>query len=285
LPDSGFGNLLAKRLDRNGVNVIAGCLTSDGAAALRNACSQTLKTVELDVSKETSIRQAKERVLKLLPAGKGLWALVNNAGISGTVGPIEWQTQADYRSVIEINLFGVIFVTNAFLPLVRHERGRVVNMASIIGRFAMACGPYSAAKYGVEGFSDQLRRELYKTGVTVHIIEPGYFQTGIVSEERMRKDIETRFQKCDKELQEYYGETFKLETQQKFCSLLSLIMSPKIHKVVDAYDHAVLSMFPKNRYVVGFDANILFRILWNLPEWLSDFIVTRPMATPAGAKK
>ena len=53
------------------MNVIAGCLTSDGAAALRNACSQTLKTVELDVSKETSIRQAKERVLKLLPAGKG----------------------------------------------------------------------------------------------------------------------------------------------------------------------------------------------------------------------
>ena len=53
------------------MNVIAGCLTLDGAAALRKACSQTLKTVELDVGKETSIIQAKENVLKLLPAGKG----------------------------------------------------------------------------------------------------------------------------------------------------------------------------------------------------------------------
>ncbi|KAH3716199.1 hypothetical protein DPMN_058918 [Dreissena polymorpha] len=57
--NTGFGNLLAKRLDRKGVNVIAGCLTADGTAALRNAYSRTLKTVELDVSKETSIRQAK----------------------------------------------------------------------------------------------------------------------------------------------------------------------------------------------------------------------------------
>lgn len=87
----------------------------------------------------------------------GLWAVVNNAGIAGTVSPIEWQTADDFRRSLEVNFFGLVFVTQAFLPLVRIERGRVVNMASIMGRFCMATGPYGASKYAVEGFSDQLR--------------------------------------------------------------------------------------------------------------------------------
>jgi len=87
----------------------------------------------------------------------GLWAIVNNAGVPGQVAPIEWLPASDYRRTLEVNLFGPIFVTQAFLPLVRKAKGRVVNMASIMGRFAMACGPYAAAKFGVEGYSDQLR--------------------------------------------------------------------------------------------------------------------------------
>lgn len=87
----------------------------------------------------------------------GLWAVVNNAGVAGSVAPIEWQTEDDFRKTLDVNLFGVIFVTKAFLPMVRRERGRVVNMASIMGRFSMSTGPYGASKYGVEGFSDQLR--------------------------------------------------------------------------------------------------------------------------------
>lgn len=73
------------------------------------------------------------------------------------MSPIEWQTADDFRQVLAVNLFGVIFVTKRFLPLVRKERGRVVNMASSMGRFSMSTGPYGASKYGVEGFSDQLR--------------------------------------------------------------------------------------------------------------------------------
>lgn len=87
----------------------------------------------------------------------GLWAIVNNAGISGAVAPTEWLTKHDFRRMIDINLLGVIFVTKEFLPLVRRGSGRVVNMASIMGRFAVSTAAYSAAKFGVEGFSDQLR--------------------------------------------------------------------------------------------------------------------------------
>ena len=82
---------------------------------------------------------------------------MNNAGIAGPVAPIEWLDSQDFRSVLEINMFGVIFVTKAFLPLVRMARGRVVNMASVMARFSMSSGPYAASKFAVEGFSDQLR--------------------------------------------------------------------------------------------------------------------------------
>ncbi|WAR25970.1 RDH16-like protein [Mya arenaria] len=91
--DTGFGNLLAKRLDRFGINVFAGCLTSDGAHALRETCSKRLNTLNLDVTNEESIAKAKLFVEKRLPKGKGLWAVVNNAGVSGVVAPIEWLKQ------------------------------------------------------------------------------------------------------------------------------------------------------------------------------------------------
>ena len=86
-----------------------------------------------------------------------MWAVVNNAGIAGVVAPGEWLKSEDFRQVMEINFFGVVFVTKAFLPLLRKEKGRVVNMSSLCGRFAMATTTYSASKYAVEGFSDSLR--------------------------------------------------------------------------------------------------------------------------------
>jgi NAD(P)-dependent dehydrogenase (short-subunit alcohol dehydrogenase family) len=88
----------------------------------------------------------------------GLWGLVNNAGIGGIPCPSEWLAKEDWDKVLSINLMGVIYVTKAFLPLVRQEKGRVVNVASILGRIAsMSTGPYCVSKYGVEAFSDSLR--------------------------------------------------------------------------------------------------------------------------------
>ena len=66
------------------------------------------------------------------PLFLGLWGLINNAGIA-KVGPIEWQTMEDYKLVADVNLWGLIEVTKVFLPLIKKERGRVVNIASIGG--------------------------------------------------------------------------------------------------------------------------------------------------------
>ena len=83
--------------------------------------------------------------------------MVNNAGIAGPTAPTEWLTNEDFEETIAVDLFGVIYVTKAFLALVRKGEGRIVNMASICGRISVATAPYSAAKFGVEGFTDALR--------------------------------------------------------------------------------------------------------------------------------
>lgn len=65
----------------------------------------------------------------------GLWGLINNAGIA-KVGPIEWQTIEEFKQIADVNLWGLIDVTKVFLPLVKKERGRIINLASIGGEKA-----------------------------------------------------------------------------------------------------------------------------------------------------
>ena len=91
------------------------------------------------------------------PFAAGLWGLVNNAGIGGITTPTEWATKEDWMQCLSVNLFGVIYMTRAFLPLVRLAKGRVVNIASVMGRIALGSAPYCVSKYGVEAFSDCLR--------------------------------------------------------------------------------------------------------------------------------
>lgn len=87
----------------------------------------------------------------------GLWGLVNNAGIIGFSGPMDWVDGKYCERVIKVNLIGVINVTLTFLPLIYADKGRVVNIASSNGRFPFPVAGYSESKFGVEAFSDSLR--------------------------------------------------------------------------------------------------------------------------------
>lgn len=91
------------------------------------------------------------------PPPPGLWGLVNNAGISVPTAPNEWLTKEDFKKIIDINLLGVVDVTIHMLPLIRRAKGRIVNVASIMGRISLFGGGYCPSKYGVEAFSDSLR--------------------------------------------------------------------------------------------------------------------------------
>lgn len=158
--DTGFGHLAAKRFIETGINVFAGCLTEKGENEIRKICTHTdrLITFHLDVTDSESINKALVLVKKKLPPGKGLWGLINNAGVSGPLGAIDWITVKSYKRVLDVNLLGLINTTTKFLPLIKQDKGRIVNTASIAGRYATPyLGPYSITKYGVESFSDALR--------------------------------------------------------------------------------------------------------------------------------
>ncbi|XP_043362462.1 retinol dehydrogenase 16 isoform X2 [Dermochelys coriacea] len=154
--DSGFGHLLAQQLDTRGLRVLAACLTQQGAEQLKKATSERLQTVILDVTRTDSVAAATAWVKEQV-GDKGLWGLVNNAGIAIPVAPNEWLTKDDFIKVLDVNLIGLIEVTLSVLPLVKRARGRVVNVASIMGRLSFFGGGYCPSKYGVEAFSDSLR--------------------------------------------------------------------------------------------------------------------------------
>ncbi|XP_064630840.1 D-beta-hydroxybutyrate dehydrogenase, mitochondrial-like isoform X2 [Lineus longissimus] len=174
--DSGFGKWLAEKLDALGFTVIACCMFPDkgGADDLRRKCSSRLHILRLDVTSNEDVNAAVKYVKDKI--GNGLWALVNNAGISWT-GETEWTDVSTYEKIYSVNVFGVIRVTKAFLPLIRKTRGRVVNVASMAGRFALSgFSAYCSSKFACIGFSDALRREMRKFGVTVHTIEPAFYK-------------------------------------------------------------------------------------------------------------
>lgn len=154
--DSGFGNLLARHLDKEGFRVIASCYTEKGEESLKKSCSSNLITTHLDVRSKESVAKV-AAMIKDKVGERGLWAVVNNAGVSVPSAPCDWLTIDDYKSMMDVNLNGVIAVTLSVLPLIKKARGRVVNVASVFGRISATGGPYTVSKYGVEAFNDSLR--------------------------------------------------------------------------------------------------------------------------------
>jgi NAD(P)-dependent dehydrogenase (short-subunit alcohol dehydrogenase family) len=143
--------------------------------ALRGIWGNQLLPLALDVTSQSQARDALERTTG---AFGRLDVLVNNAGY-GNVAPIEDTTVEEFRAQIETNLFGVIIVTKAALPYFRQRgAGHIIQVTSIAGRIGpIGRAPYAAAKWGVEGFSETLAREVGPLGVRVTIVEPGGFRT------------------------------------------------------------------------------------------------------------
>ncbi|NXM67900.1 RDH16 dehydrogenase, partial [Serilophus lunatus] len=268
--DSGFGNLLARQLDQRGLRVLAACLTEAGAAELRAAASPRLQTVLLDVTSSQSIAAVtawvKERV-----GDQGLWGLVNNAGIAIPVAPNEWLTRDDFFKVLDVNLLGLIEVTLSLLPLLRQARGRVVNVASVMGRVSFFGGGYCISKFGVEAFSDSLRLEMRSFGVKVSVIEPGYFKTMITNVESLEKNFLSTWKKLPEEVKASYGESYL----KQFVTTLKVIQkgyNSDLSLVTNCMEHALTSLHPRARYSAGWDAKLLYIPLSYLPSAFTDAV-------------
>src|SRR5580700_2250247 len=171
----GLGRAFTEAALAAGHSVVAGARNPDQLADLRSKYGEKIQTVSLDVTSEA---QAKNAVDSAIASFGRLDVLVNNAGY-GNVCPVEDTPLEDFRAQIETNLFGVIIMTKAVLPYFRERKaGHIIQVTSIAGRIGPAGrAPYAAAKFGVEGFSESLSKEIGPLGIKVTIIEPGGFRT------------------------------------------------------------------------------------------------------------
>uniref|UniRef100_A0A8C9SIC6 Retinol dehydrogenase 7-like n=1 Tax=Scleropages formosus TaxID=113540 RepID=A0A8C9SIC6_SCLFO len=262
--DSGFGNHVARQLDRRGFQVIATCMTEKGCSDLEAAASPNLRTVLLNLTDGASLDRVVELVRSVTGA-RGLWGLVNNAGRSIPIGPTEWMQVEDFKKVLDVNLIGMIDITLRLLPLVKRARGRIVNVASVMGRVALTGGGYALSKWGVESFSDSLRRDMRAFGVKVSVIEPGFFKTAVTNVDLIEADLLRLWNRLPQDIKDSYGD--------KYLENCDILCSKDISKVTWCMEHALTSRYPRTRYGAGWDAKLVWLPLSYCPTFITDFIL------------
>jgi len=258
-------------MDAEGWRVFAGVRREEDAAALREAASERLMPVMLDVTDAGQITVA-VRMVEAEVGEAGLDGLVNNAGIA-VLSPLETIPVDDFRRQIEVNLIAQVAVTQAFLPLVRRATGRVVFVSSIGGRMSLPFGaPYHASKYGVEAVADCLRQELHPWRIGVSIIEPGSIDTSIWERgESIADEVSERAHSSQDEL---YGETIE-RFREAVRRTAERGIAPE--KVAGAISHALSARRPRTRYLVGADARAQAVAHRVLPDRAFDAMVRRVM--------
>ncbi|GAT34049.1 short-chain dehydrogenase [Terrimicrobium sacchariphilum] len=261
---SGIGLATAQLLSKSGYRVFAGVRTLSDRSIQEN-----LSEIELDVSDEASIRAAVQKMEHELE-GAGLAGLINNAGIAD-VAPIEFHPVRNFRAVFEVNVFGLVAVTQAFLPLLHRAQGRIVNMGSIGGLITIPFGAtLCASKHAVEAISDCMRLELYPAGIHVTCLQPASINSG--SAEKLAAKNEQTIASLSPEGQRRYADmlrrfmkvTMESETKGSPPSLVA-------HAVLDV----LRSEAPPARKLVGKDHLLLKLAAKALPDSIRDRLFRR----------
>ena len=261
---TGIGEATALHLKELGFDSIGAVRKEEDAERLR---SHGLRTVKLDVTDQASISAARAELGDAPLAG-----LVNNAGIA-VAGPLEFLPLDQLRLQLEINLVGQVAVIQQFLPSLRAGHGRIVNVSSIGGRVALPfTGAYHASKFGLEGLSDSLRRELTPLGVDVCVIEPGSIATPMW--ERGREHAESTTAGLSDEVTEAYGADVGAALDAATRTGERGLEPDRVARVVE---RALTARRPRPRYVVGADARGMILAQAALPTRLFDRIMRRAM--------
>jgi NAD(P)-dependent dehydrogenase (short-subunit alcohol dehydrogenase family) len=263
---TGIGEACALRLDALGYRVFAGVRKLADGEALKKKCSERLSPLILDVTDEESIGAALRTVGDIPLTG-----LVNNAGIV-IAGPVELVPIAMWRKQFEVNVIGQVAVTQAFLPMLRAGKGRIVNMGSVAGRSAVPfSGPYCASKFALVGLTNSLRMELKQFGISVSIVEPGAVKTPIW--EKTSASVNDYLNAAPPRLLDLYRSALgKLKVVAEYAGKHGIASE----EVAKAVAHALTSAKPKTRYVVGRDAKIRMRLI-QLPDRFVDSLILRKL--------
>jgi len=194
---SGIGKETALYLDEQGFKVFAGVRTVKDMEIMKQEGSERLVPVILDVTKEETIHNTLNIILK--DKEYFFLGLVNNAGI-GMRSVLEIIPKHEFQKVFEVNVIGLHSVTRIFLPLIRKNKGRIVNVGSEAGFMAWGGGgAYSASKFAVRGLTDSLRLEMIPFGVHVSYVAPTSTQSKIwvknQEDARLREGISAEVRK------------------------------------------------------------------------------------------
>ena len=257
--------------------MFAGVRKQADAETLKAQGSPRLTPIALDVADAVSVSTAASAVAGAV-GHAGLAGLVNNAGIV-VPGPIEFLPLADLRRQLEINVVGQVAVTQAFLPLIRAGRGRIVNMGSISGRMATPfTGAYAASKFALEALTDALRLEVAPWGISVSIIEPGAVATPI--REKSARTAEAMLDSVSPEALVLYAEAIEAVKKTAADASKRAVDPIEVARVVE---HALTAARPRTRYVVGREAKIRAAMALLVPDRFRDNLVAKAMGLPKTA--
>lgn len=190
---TGIGRACTEKFVQEGYTVYGSVRKEQDGMRLSNEIGEHFYPLFFDVTDHTSINRAASYLGQILD-GQGLKLLINNAGIAVT-GPVELLDVDDFRTQYEVNYFGLIAVTKAFLPLLgatkerTFDPGKIINMSSVASKRAMPfMTPYSSSKAAVDSFTEGLRRELLVYGIDVVSINPGPVHTPIWDKVELNPD-------------------------------------------------------------------------------------------------
>ena len=233
---SGLGRATAETLASKGYFVYAGARKEEDLRALD--AIENVQSVRLDVTIQSEIDAAVQTVID---GGRGLHAIVNNAGV-GLMAPLIELEEEDLEFILDVNVFGPYRITRAFAPLLIESKGRVVNIGSIAGvQTRLFYGPYSMSKHALEAYTDALAVELAKFDVQVSIIDPGGFRSDI------GRNIFERLQASG---MDFEGSLYRDEWERNWVAGGGdMSGAPGPEMVVTAVEHALFNPDPQRRYM------------------------------------
>lgn len=235
---SGLGLAMAEKLAAEGFYVYAGARKQQDIHKLNQ--KNNMQGIRLDVTIQTDIDEAVKTIEK---AGRGLYGLVNNAGVT-VLEPLIEVSEESMQFQMDVNLFGPYRVTKAFAPMIIKSQGRIASVSSLLGVITGAItGPYSMSKHAIEAFSDALAAEMKKFNVQVSVIEPGNYNSQVIKSMRLRMQKE-----ASSDVSSLY-----LEEQERLKQFIPADRSgfKKPDDVALAVFDAMTAITPKKRYLVA----------------------------------
>lgn len=251
---TGIGMVTAQKLDEMGWYVFAGVLPNQNTDELTRKVSERLTVINIDITNDELVKQA-VAIVQQIVGNDGLSALINNAGVANIgSGVLEGVPMDEAKKLFDINVFGTLRVTQAFLPLL-HQFGkaRIVNMSSGAVRVPVpGAGIYMMTKSAIEAFTKTLRMELAPFGIEATAIEPGAVRTPMTdnAEENLRKD----WDKMAPAIRQRYEQVLK-PANKSLVKQIKAANPPEL--IADGIIHALTTPNPKPRYMVGKEVKYL----------------------------